>query len=246
VTRSAAEITSELVGSGLTAQQLALVLELTVALSTGNSTGLSTRQNADMTAERRRAWDRDRKAAKRNSTGIPPDFPPDTKPALSFKEKEKSNQDLKKERAPRKRGSGIPPDWKPTPAHLDEGRKLGINEPQVMGLAEDMRLWAGANEHREVARKSNWNLTFSAWMRRHATGAPNGNGTGQNRSHQPRQAAGDALIAGMAAALSERPDSRLYRGDAGGRDCGSAAGADDRQESLALTGDARGDREPDF
>jgi hypothetical protein len=32
--------------------------------------------------------------------------------------------------------------------------------------ATEMRLWAEANAHRPVARKVDWNKTFSGWLRR--------------------------------------------------------------------------------
>ena len=45
-------------------------------------------------------------------------------------------------------------------------------------MAEDMRLWAGANANRQVARKADWSLTFKGWMRREAK---RGYGNGQGR-----------------------------------------------------------------
>jgi hypothetical protein len=49
-----------------------------------------------------------------------------------------------------------------------------------------------------------------------------------------RPLAGDALIAGFAAALAERPDSRLYAGDAGGWEAGPDADLDDCPEPRAI------------
>jgi hypothetical protein len=119
----------------------------------------------DKTAEKRRAYDRARKAKQRLSTGNPPEIPPDGENALSLT----SSQEIQKEKEgkkERKRGETIPPDWAPSEAHFLAGRKLGYSDEQILEQAEDMRLWAQSNAHRPVARKSDWDLTFHGWLRR--------------------------------------------------------------------------------
>lgn len=69
----------------------------------------------------------------------------------------------------------LPPDWKPTAAHLAEGEALGFGRAQVVGQAEDMRLWALAHG----AVKAGWDAYFSRWMRRNAAAQP---GAGAQRS----------------------------------------------------------------
>lgn len=88
----------------------------------------------------------------------------------------------------RYRGSTIPMVWEPSNDDREYGRALGLTMAKIDEIAEDMRLWAGANEHRAVARKAGskgWSLAFKGWMRREAkkTGLLNektfhaGNGT---------------------------------------------------------------------
>ena len=75
--RAATEITAELIASGLSQSQTALLMELVLSMSTGLSTGQG---GENRTLEKRRAWDRDRKQREREarklstpSTGHPPD-----------------------------------------------------------------------------------------------------------------------------------------------------------------------------
>jgi hypothetical protein len=129
----------------------------------------------DITAEKRRAYDRDRKAEKRKSGGSPVESPVDNESALSFLGSNKNSKEEKKERAGRDRGRKLPVDWKPTEKHFEEGGRLGFSRAAVLSENEDMRLWARSNEHRAIARKANWDLTFSAWLRRNrpkGTAAP--------------------------------------------------------------------------
>ena len=65
-----------------------------------------------------------------------------------------------------KRGTKIPTDWKPSEDDTAYGRRLGFVDHQIMGMAEEMVLWAAANENRAIARKASWSLTFRGWMRR--------------------------------------------------------------------------------
>jgi Ni/Co efflux regulator RcnB len=159
--------------SGVSEDVIAKALDLAEKYAAG-------RTQPDRMAEKRRAWDRKRK---RRSTGIPPappvppdppdlgQFPPETESwhdscTLSFlsSTSEESKKESKKERS--SCGSRIPPDWKPTDRHYRDGSKLGYQREQVDGFAETMRLWAEANAHRPVARKLDWDKTFSGWMRR--------------------------------------------------------------------------------
>lgn len=70
-----------------------------------------------------------------------------------------------------KGGIALPADWKPDSDEILYGIDLGFTEAAIDGMAEDMRLWAGANANRAVARKDGargWSLTFKGWMRREA------------------------------------------------------------------------------
>jgi hypothetical protein len=63
------------------------------------------------------------------------------------------------------KGAALPADWSPSESDVGYGVALGLSEDQVYDRAEKMRLWAGANRNRAVARKSNWGLAFKGWLR---------------------------------------------------------------------------------
>ena len=65
-------------------------------------------------------------------------------------------------------GSRLSEDWKPSESDVEYGRALMLTDAQIKDIAEDMRLWALANAHRQVARKENWSMAFKGWMRREA------------------------------------------------------------------------------
>jgi hypothetical protein len=91
-------------------------------------------------------------------------------------------------------GTTLAPNWQPSEGDLEYGRSLGLTSDQIAEAAEEMRLWAGGNRNRAVARKADWSLTFKSWMRRNR-GKPNGNGTHPQRT---RVSAGDTILAGVA------------------------------------------------
>jgi hypothetical protein len=75
------------------------------------------------------------------------------------------------------RGESLPMDWQPTNGDRDYGHALRLSDAQIDSMAEEMRLWAGANSNRQVARKSNWSMAFKGWMLRESkksTGVYNG------------------------------------------------------------------------
>jgi hypothetical protein len=83
------------------------------------------------------------------------------------------------------KGCALPEEWRPTNGDRDYGhKKLHLSDSQIDELAEDMRLWAGANSNRQIARKADWSMAFKGWMRREAkkNGAANGKvGTGRGQ-----------------------------------------------------------------
>lgn len=101
------------------------------------------------------------------STRIHPNPPDNVVSTISILSEDKVSKKEKKE----SRGSRIPPEWRPTDSHFTEGYRLGFDRAQVEAFAVDMRLWAEANANRPVARKLDWNKTFSGWMRRQKPGA---------------------------------------------------------------------------
>lgn len=63
-------------------------------------------------------------------------------------------------------GAALPADWQPTLDDFEYGRQLGLSDPDIVGIAEDMRLWARGNSNRNIARKADWTATFQGWLRR--------------------------------------------------------------------------------
>lgn len=158
------EIVARLIAAGTPPEVAAVAVceAFQMGVATGNSTGIP----VDEMAEKRRAWDRERKRTKKVSGGFPVESggsPENALTSLSLN----SNTEVKKERK-KERGEKIPPEWRPSDSHFLDGAELGFSRADVEGFAEDMRLWARANEHRQIARKSNWDLAFSAWIRRAA------------------------------------------------------------------------------
>src|ERR1700723_3718914 len=84
---------------------------------------------------------------------------------------------------------------------------LNLTDSQIDDMAEDMRLWAGANANRQIARKANWSMAFKSWMRREAAKQGKINGTGTSAV----TAAGQRVIA--RAEARERDEHIANRGD---------------------------------
>lgn len=154
------ELVAKLIALGVDAVDAAEVV--TRAVLAGAS------RNGDRAAERRRAWDRERKKEKRrvDSTGIPPD---------------RVDDDLKTKGSPTpppKTQSSAPP-LPPTGEFPPRGRKASMApeswEPsaKVLAWAEAEGFTAGEIE-RELAKfrdyefpkpKSNWDAAFRNWLR---------------------------------------------------------------------------------
>jgi len=70
------------------------------------------------------------------------------------------------------KGSRLHENWVPSTDDVAYGRSLGLSEQAINGCAEDMRLWAGANANRAIARKLDWSKAFKGWLRRVASRQP--------------------------------------------------------------------------
>lgn len=206
-----AAVLRELMAAGLAGEELIAAVERVEKSADNPPTKM------DAAAERRRAYDRERMARKRESLRKSADNPPTSENALSSflltsSESEEGKKESKKEKA---RAKICPADFQPTESHFAIGVETGRNADQVRAAATEMIEWSHANSGRAVAKKTNWDLAFNSWLRRNNHGR-----AGQNRTSPAagsRTLAQDTLIAGMAEALAERPDSRLGKGDARGR-----------------------------
>lgn len=130
-----------------------------------------------------------------------------------------SESDSKKEkkvRAKRDHGSALPSDWLPNDAHYRKGEQLGFSRAQIDQFAERMRNWAGSNAHRQVARKSNWDLAFHNWISDRADrGGPALNG-GTNEANRNGTAAGKGGFSNIAARIRRDIADRSPIEDAAG------------------------------
>ena len=89
-------------------------------------------------------------------------------------------------------GNALAYNWQPSIEDRYYGRiRLGLSDAAIEDMAEDMRLWAGANANRQIARKSNWSMAFKSWMRREAKKQ----GKTQNGAGNATMDAFDRLIA---------------------------------------------------
>jgi hypothetical protein len=122
----------------------------------------------DIIAEKRRSRDRDYSQDRRRKSADGQNAPSSSLSSSSSLLKREEEEEKKKEtKTPeRPRPVPLPASWEPSPVHFTEGAALGFSHAEILDQAQDMKIWAGANAHRSVARKSSWNLTFSGWMRR--------------------------------------------------------------------------------
>jgi hypothetical protein len=190
-----AKMFREMVARGVDPDMIALAIE------TAESAVRPVDSPVDAAAEKRRAYDRERQRLKRQSTGFSTGCPVDADSALTILE-DSSKKKEKKERAKPVRGERLPPDAKPSAEHYEAAAKEGFTPIWVDHRFQDMRIWADTNAHRAVARKSDWNLTFTGWMRRSigdAKGTRNGNGN----HNAPRRSASADFFAGIASVAAD-------------------------------------------
>lgn len=136
------------------------------AFAAGATSVVSTGIPVDKVAEKRRAYDRERKRAARQS---PPDSGgspvesggiPKTVHTLTSPH----TQTIEKEKKVRARKISCPPDWQPNANHFAKADELRIPRSAVLAKAEDMRLWAKSTG----ALKVDWDATFHGFLRRDA------------------------------------------------------------------------------
>jgi hypothetical protein len=79
-------------------------------------------------------------------------------------------------------GTILPSDWVPSESDVEYGLIHGLSLQDIDVFAEEMRLWAGANSNRAIARKANWGMTFKGWLLREV------------KKRKPRNGAMDVLL----------------------------------------------------
>ena len=143
------------------------------------------------------------------------------------------------------KGIRLPSDWTPAATTVTYGLGLGFDRASIEEMAESMRLWAGANGNRAVARKSNWEIAFQGWMRRERdkrkgpTGTGPSSATGREReraasNREKVREACDTFIAAAGGRGGQEP-RRLLRPPEPDRD------VDERSNGVSGEVSARGD-----
>jgi len=146
-------LVAELIAAGCAPDVAASVVAR--AFVAGNSTGIP-RTPVDAAAEKRRAYDRERK---RKSTGIPPESAETPNPHIEKNSKKDSMQNSRASR-----GTRIAPDWSPTEADRAVARSEGLSESEVNREALRFRdYWVGRAGSGGV--KLDWAATWRNWVR---------------------------------------------------------------------------------
>lgn len=98
------------------------------------------------------------------------------------------------------KGRTLPVEWQPREEERLYGRTvLHLTDSMIDAAAEKMRRWGVSNQHRAVARKSNWDMTFRNWLddvseRRGPPVASTGGGSPRATSPPPRSGGGFAAV----------------------------------------------------
>lgn len=150
-----AELVSRLIASGTPPELAAQVVA--EAYGAGAVCGMSA-DKADVSAERRREKDRERKREIRRHSAESADIPQMSETALTPK------KNIKEDKKVRARKGPLSADWKPKPSHYEAAEKLFIPVAAVEAKAEDLRIWAGSTG----TQKLDWDLTFHGFLRRDA------------------------------------------------------------------------------
>jgi len=98
----------------------------------------------------------------KNNRAPPKQAPPGGVGSFSLEGEKDSNPSVDRRKT---KGRILPPDWRPRDQERLYGRTvLHLTDGQVDAAAEKMRRWAVSNQHRAVARKSDWDMTFRNWL----------------------------------------------------------------------------------
>lgn len=208
---------SDLIRAGVDADLVGRVSN--ALLLAASSSPVSGGSPVDAAAEKRRAYDRERKAVNREilrkSGGSPVEVLESLSPSKETQEIKPKKEEGRKSPPTLKSGHILPDDWKPNEHHYQLGIDLGRQHHDVDDKAEEVRLWAKSNEHRAIARKSNWDAMFTGCLRRDwakQNGATNGHRPLDNRNPYPpgpQPAGPDAITAAVARSAARRHAERI-------------------------------------
>lgn len=170
------------------------------------------RNSADVSAEKRRARDRERK---RISKGIPQNSTENPQNSENASLSIENIDQSKKEKRESNRGHRLPENWEPEQADLEAAIAL-LGHPRADDeLAKFRDHWKSQPGSKGV--KTDWAATWRNWCRRahEYAGGKNGNGTGNHRTagaSGSSQSGSDAILAGVAAATERRARERSAAG----------------------------------
>lgn len=148
------ELVAKLIAAGTPAEIAASVVAEAFAIGAmRNSGGIP----VDETAEKRRAYDRERK---RKSTGIPPE----STGTPQNSENASISKDLKKRERQNTRGTRIPADWSLTDAERTFAKAEGFSDWEIQREVQKFRdYWAACAGSKGV--KLDWPATWRQWIR---------------------------------------------------------------------------------
>lgn len=206
-----ADMVAEMLDSGTPKETIILAVRTTELAMQGS-------RPVDVTAEKRRAWDRDYRQRKKSdppdSTRIPPEH------ASSFLGEKRSMQEVVIKKEIKSRGTKIPPDWKPNEKHFVEGLSRGMTRAAVEELAETLRLWCASNANTAKTTRADWDSFFMSWVRREKK-VGNGFSNGHTVSSAGRANAKETQLI---AAMGRGAVAALGKSISSGRD-GQASGS---------------------
>lgn len=145
-----ADLVEEMLARGV-APDLVVMAVRAAELASGKSGGIP----VDTAAEKRRAYDRARKAEKRNSTGLSTGIPPDTENA--------SLKKIESKKVIKRHGNRIPPDWEPSQADIEFALAKGMHRQRADTEAEKFRNYWTAKSG-AAAAKLDWSATWRNWV----------------------------------------------------------------------------------
>lgn len=163
--RAAREIMAELAGTGMTPDQIALVMELSAAVSA------EARPVVDEAAARRRERDKEYQAQKRAERRQSLPISADVADApLSLPPNDNNSNPPthtpEKQNPPARKGHRLPDDWQPKPLTGDAAQAVAGWPPGAMERElSRFRDWA-ASATGPNSRKSNWDAAWRNWIRK--------------------------------------------------------------------------------
>lgn len=189
--RATTEIATELIATGLNPTQTALLMELVLSMSSGNSASNPVESPEYRALEKRRAWDRERKRAAKlrsaNSTGIPPEsagIPPEiAEIPCDIEGKKEAFQEEVSRKKESKKGTRLLSDARMSAS--DRAFAEGLIPPEFVESewAEFIDYWIGVPGSRGC--KLDWPATWRNRVRDLASKkyrGRNGNGTSNHRA----------------------------------------------------------------